>query len=136
MKKTKQSEKKVNGNKISFRINKLEDRKISEYMDKVSNGSAFIKEAIRFYIKNIEAGRIDSYWLQNEDDLFNGVVIKLMEEDDIKENDKEDDMPNVPIDEIDTGHVNIFSSNPNPNRIELKPDNYNFDYEDSFDNEK
>lgn len=68
MKKTKNAEIKTKGDKISFRVNTLEDKKIIEYIDKARNGSAFIKEALKFYIMAIENNIVESYYLKSEEE--------------------------------------------------------------------
>lgn len=95
MKKTKQSTKKVKGDKLSFRVNPIEDRKIIEYMEKATNGSAFVKDAVKFYIHNIEAGRIKSYWLQSDEERYDEMMNQLSSID--VEN------PSININEMDFG---------------------------------
>ena len=114
MKKTKQSSKKVKGDKLSFRVNPVEDRKIIEYMEKATNGSAFVKDAVKFYIHNIEANRIRCYWIQSEEERFNDIInnMNAIEE------------PSFHINEIDYGNEQIQNNN---NRIELTLDD-NDDY--------
>ena len=65
MKQTKNAENKKKGNKITFRVNVIEDRELIRYIDDASNGSAFIKEAIKFYIKAIQRGVVSSFYLES-----------------------------------------------------------------------
>lgn len=68
---------KVLRDKITFRINLKEDKKIIEYIDKSNNGSGFIKEAIKFYIIALEQGIVKSEYLTKKEDVFKQALSNL-----------------------------------------------------------
>lgn len=80
MKYTKNAENKKKGDKITFRVNVLEDKKLIEYIDKAKNGSGFIKEAIKFYIMAIEQGLVSSYYLENTEKEWDNILKNMNNE--------------------------------------------------------
>lgn len=155
MKNTKQAENKKRGDKITFRVNVVEDKKIIEYIDKAKNGSGFIKEAIKFYIKALERGLVSSYYLEDTEKEWENVLKTWdnapakKEINIINDTEKESNMSEItfgindfdderlnnknPIASINTNN-NIFINNADNNRVELNlEDNYEY-IDDDDDN--
>ena len=135
MKNTKQAENKKKGDKITFRVNILEDKEIIRYIDKAKNGSGFIKEAIKFYIMALEKGLVTSYYLEDTEKEWENVLGRW-------DNNKKTEIPDITfrIDDFDDDRLkesnknNTFiSTNKNyADRIELTTDIFDVDDDNSF----
>lgn len=134
MKKTKNAQNKKKGEKRTFRVNEYEDNDIIKYLDKASNGSGFIKEAIRFYIMAIENDMVTSPYLEKEEDRWGHIFgstnkeqdINPFEDIDVPDDIFKEDAPIMKIDEFDYPEnktTSVLSDNRNIEILELDLDN-------------
>ena len=139
MKYTKNAKNKKNGNKITFRVNVIEDRERIQYIDRAKNGSGFIKEAIKFYIMALEKGLVNSFYLEDTNKKWENVLNDLESANKKVEINESVKVPSSNNDEIVYPEFNINDFEDSrlegytiPGRIELSP-GYIFDDDDDDD---